>query len=560
LNTRISGSGVSDSFNYWFIRLRWVACIVALAMVLITIPGLHYLESETLKPLMAMIGILALSNLIYTYFLKKDILNDYLGEIQVVADLFILTLMLAYSGGIENPISFVYLFHIILSGILFNKVKCYSTVGLSFALFTLLALGDLYQLIPHYTLHIYPHGDLDAHHIHASHYPLYVWSMMGIQLAIQVLTAYFITAIMDRLRGEEKRSQEEQRRLQKVLEATEAGLIILNKDSWPIWHNNPIRKWVAVTDSNWDASILAWLQNIKVELDDVWESQTIIVVEREQFEAEGTKYVIQITIAPLIDDHGSTYQAVALIQDITDVKILESELIHGAKMASIGAMATGVAHEVGNPLASISTRLQLMQVDDSSEFLQESIPLLQNEIARIERIVHGISQFGRPSPNDWEPFSVNKIVQESIEIIKYHDLASTFKIDLDLDSTLPDIIIVRDQLKQAILNLLLNALESETDKKEISIQSYRSDRNIIIKFRDYGKGISSGAREKIFEPFFTTKNSGSGLGLFIVHQIIQAHSGLIEVESEPGQGTVFMVTLPVQTARKSNNMKVRRNS
>ncbi len=560
MNTRISGSGVSDSFNYWFIRLRWVACIVALAMVLITIPGLHYLESETLRPLMSLIAILALSNLIYTYFLKKDILNDYLGEIQVVVDLFILTLMLAYSGGIENPISFVYLFHIILSGILFSKVKCYSTVGLSFALFSLLALGDLYQIIPHYTLHIYPHGDLDAHHIHASHYPLYVWSMMGIQLAIQVLTAYFITAIMDRLRGEEKRSQEEQRRLQKVLEATEAGLIILNKDSWPIWHNNPIRKWVAVTDSNWDASILAWLQNIKVELDDVWESQTIIVVEREQFEAEGTKYVIQITIAPLIDDHGSTYQAVALIQDITDVKILESELIHGAKMASIGAMATGVAHEVGNPLASISTRLQLMQVDDSSEFLQESIPLLQNEIARIERIVHGISQFGRPSPNDWEPFSVNKIVQESIEIIKYHDLASTFKIDLDLDSTLPDIIIVRDQLKQAILNLLLNALESETDKKEISIQSYRSDRNIIIKIRDYGKGISSGAREKIFEPFFTTKNSGSGLGLFIVHQIIQAHSGLIEVESEPGQGTVFMVTLPVQTARKSNNMKVRRNS
>lgn len=560
MNTYIIGSTVTDSINHWIIRLRWIACIVALTVVLITIPGLNYLASSTLIPLLSLIGILAFSNLVYAYFLKKNILINYLGEIQIGADLIILSSMLVFSGGIENPFSFIYLFHIILSGILFSKAKCYGTVALSFAIFSFVALGDLYQILPHYTLHIYPHGDSVTQHIHASHYPLYVWSMMGIQLAILVLTAYFITAIMERLRNEEKRSQEEQQRLQRVLEATEAGLIILSKDAWPIWHNKPVQKWVASTGTDWDSAILGWIKSIQIELDDVWRSQTIIVKEREQFEANGTPYIIQITIAPLIDDEGKTYQVAALIQDITDVKAMESELIHGAKMASIGSMATGVAHEVGNPLASISTRLQLMIADDSRDFLLESIPLLQNEISRIERIVHGISQFGRPSPKSWEQFSVNKIIEESIEIVKYHNLASKFKIEVDLDPAIPEIVIVRDQLKQAVLNLLLNALEIETDTKEIHVKSYLSDHNIMIKFKDFGEGISASARDKVFEPFFSTKNSGSGLGLFIVNQIVQAHAGKIEVESEPGQGSVFIISLPIQAVRKTDNKKVRRVS
>lgn len=549
-----------ESIANWLIRLRWMACFVALVLILITILGLRYLDSETLWPLLGLVGVLALSNLLYSYLLKRELFIRNIGEIQIIADLVILTLMLIFSGGIENPLSFIYLFHVILSGILFNKAKCYGAVAVSFLTFSFLALGDLYGILPHYTLHIYPHDAMGEIHIHAAHYPLYVWSMMGIQLVVLVLTAYFITEIMERLRREEKRSQEEEQRLQGVLEATGAGLIILNKEFWPVWFNNPILKWIGIDAQDRILSVRDWIQNIQPELESVWHNKNIQVVEREQVEIAGQKRVVQITIAPLINEGGETFQVVALTQDITEIKIMEAEMIQAAKMASLGTMATGVAHEVGNPLASISARLQRMQENDTKDFLHESIPLLQKEILRIERIVHGISQFSQPSRDRWEKYSVNRIIRETVEIIKYHNLAKKFRVDVDLDDSLPDILMVRDQLKQAVLNLLLNALESETDQNTVKILSNLDNGRIVISIQDFGKGLTQDVQEKVFEPFFTTKARGSGLGLFIVNQIVQTHDGQIDVKSDPGKGTIFSIFLPIDTKRTAVNNTKRRTS
>jgi len=539
----------SIAINHWFIRLRWIASVVALLLILITIEWLHYLDQSTLKPLLFFVSLLVLSNIIYTYLIKKESYVKYVGEVQIVIDLIILTLMLIYSGGIENPLSFIYLFHVILSGILFDKKKCYSAVAVSFLAYAFMAIGDLYGFLPHFTLNIYPHTASSGLHIHTAHHALYVWSMLTIQFVVLVLTAYFITTIMDRLRIEEKRSIQEHQRLQSVLDATGAGLIILNTDLWPIWYNNPIKNWLQVDQYNWTETIIRWVEDIKSEIFEVINNQTTQVVEREQITETGLSQYFQITIAPLVDEKGETFQIVTLVQDITETKILESEMIHSAKMVTLGTMATGVAHEVGNPLASISARLHLLEEDHSQEYLEESIRLLQNEIKRIERIVRGISQFGRPSKESWKLHNINQIIKESFEIIKYHNLAKTFKIDLDLDESLPEIILVRDQIKQTFLNLILNALESKTDKKLIRIKSFRSQGYIKISFKDYGKGISSESKEKIFEPFFTTKSKGSGLGLFIVKQIIQAHGGHIDINSELDHGTIVTIALPIYTTR-----------
>lgn len=279
------GVAQSQYLNLWFIRLRWIASGVALALVFLTIKVLHYMEEEVLWPLVGLIGLLAITNLVYLYLMRKGRHPDRLKLIQIVWDLFILTLMLHYSGGIENPLSFVYLFHVILSGILLNKKRCYGVVVLAFLLYSSLAMLELNEVVPHYTLDIFPHKiaqtddmmatddqhDEHDHHsengIHAAHYPVYVWSMSLLTLFILLLTAYFITNIMTQLRAEETKSREERQRLEHVLQSTGAGLLILNESLKPIWFNEPAKNWLGLIEGNdgsKSAKLAAWLNDKEV--------------------------------------------------------------------------------------------------------------------------------------------------------------------------------------------------------------------------------------------------------------------------------------------------------
>ena len=154
----------------WFIRLRWTACAVAFLLVVLTIRVVHYLDKTTFWPLMALVAALAASNLVYTWLVRRDLFRRSLNEIQIVVDLLILTLMLHFSGGIENPLSFVFLFHVILSGILLSKRRSYGVVIFALILYSTLALVELNGVVAHYTLDIFPH-DSDKPHLEAVDMP-----------------------------------------------------------------------------------------------------------------------------------------------------------------------------------------------------------------------------------------------------------------------------------------------------------------------------------------------------------------------------------------------------
>ncbi|RMI08679.1 MAG: PAS domain-containing protein [Calditrichaeota bacterium] len=569
--------------NLWFIRLRWVACGVALVLVVLTIKVLHLLTEVTFWPLLGLIGLLAISNLVYTLFVKRRRFISHLREMQIVSDLVILTLMLHFSGGIENPLSFIYLFHVILSGILLEKKRCFAVVGLAFFLYTTLALTELYRVVPHYTLQIFPHALIEQHHtapeasapspdrehdpahspegekphhLHASHYPVYVSSMIILELFILTLTAYFITNIMDRLREEQQRTREERQRLEHVLQATGAGLLILDKQLRPIWFNEPIVQWFGAEITNRasvDETLREWIGYEDGVAAQTLRDGQIRSVEQERIDPEGHKQFFQVTVAPLIDPGGKIYQVVELIQDITEKKILEAEMIHAARVVTLGTMAAGIAHEVGNPLASMSTRLHLMTQKNDPEFLRQSVELIRKEIHRIERIVRGISQFGKPSQESWTLCRINQIISETVEMLRYHKSARQCQIHTQLDPNLPSTLGVRDQLKQAFINLGLNALEAMPRGGQLTITSGARKGNISIEFIDTGQGIEPEVLKKIFQPFYTTKEKGSGLGLFIVNHIIQAHGGRIDVETNPGEGTRFTVHLPIHRSRRVPN-------
>jgi len=475
--------------------------------------------------------------------------------------------MLQFSGGIENPLSFIYLLHVILSGILLSKIDCYKVVFIATFFYAAISIGELYEVLPHYTLLIYPHtteknienADLgtDTHQhneneqtlIHAAHYPLYVWSMIGLNFFLMLLTAYFITTIMERLRDEEKETQEKYQWLERVLKATGAGLLILNKDLSPEWLNSPIEKWLNLKDKNKKEQqniIDNWISGKNKEVLKTIEDGITRTIEFNRIIQSGQRQFFQITIAPMFNVSGEIYQIVELVQDITEKKIIEAEILHSSKMATVGTMAASIAHEVGNPLSSIATRLKLLEDKKDTNFIDESIPLLQREINRIKRIVRGISQFGKPEKEAWKTCQINSIITETVEMLKYHKTSKKCEIDLKLNNNLPPTLASHDQLKQVFLNLGLNAFEAMKDGGKLTIETDYNQGNIIINFNDTAVGIKKEFIEHIFTPFFTTKEQGSGLGLFIVKHIIQAHGGEIKTKSFIGKGTTFIIYLPIQ--------------
>ncbi|RMG67368.1 MAG: PAS domain-containing protein [Calditrichaeota bacterium] len=554
--------GDERALNIWFIRLRWIAIAVAILLINTTIFIFHYLSPEAFPPLMVLIGLLILSNLLYTFWLNSGKKTRYLPEIQIVADLFFLTAMLHYSGGIENPLTYLYIFHVILSGILLPQRRCYQIVFLGFFLYTLLAFSELFGTLPHYTLQIFPHTP-DHHHgamlpggagqpmelIHAAHYAPYVITASGLQFLVMLLTAFFITTVMAHLREAQRRTREQQQRLEKVLQATGAGLIIMDAGFRPLWYNQVVQHWFGEGHGETetpDTTLEQWVKQTRDSLETAFQQGKVISVEREQELEDHQTHVFQVTLAPVRDQKGDIYQVVELIQDITEKKFLEAEMLHAARMVTLGTMAAGIAHEVGNPLASISTRLQLMETEKDPAFIQASLRLLRKEIARIERIVRGVAQFGRAAPERWELCSVNQVLEETVEILKYHKLARDRCIQLNLDKSLKPILAVGDQLKQVFLNLGLNALEATDPGGQLIIQTRRRGSVLEIAFTDTGCGIAPEKMHAIFQPFYTTKPEGTGLGLFIAQHIVQAHGGSLNVESQPGKGSTFTIKLPIR--------------
>ncbi len=539
-------------FNLWFIKIRWLACTVSIALVVITIKALGYLEEEVFWPLVISVAFLVASNIIYTLLLRRRLLIWYLSEMQIVSDLVILTVMLHFSGGIENPIFLTYIFHVIIGGILLNRRKCYAIVIIASVLFVGMALLEMTDIVKHYTLIIFPHDEGGEELEHAAHKALYVWSTVGLQFIIMSLTAYFTTSIMDRLRSEERHARVVGQRLKRVLEASGAGFTILDRQLKPLWLNKQIRKWLGISQatSRQSPSILTeWIGGEKGPAVETLKDGRVRIVERQRIDSEGNKRFFQITVAPLLDSMGDVYQIVELTQDTTEQKLLEAEMMHSSKMAALGVMAAGVVHEVGNPLASISTRLRLMKEEHDEDFLQESIGLLENEISRIDKILHGVSQLARPVKAGWSTCRINSIVSETLDVLRLDRRAKDCTIQADLSKAVPETTGSRDELSQVFLNFGLNALEKMPHGGTLTVRTTASRGEIKVSFADTGEGMSKEVLSKIFTPFYTTKEDGLGLGLYISQNIINAHDGRIEIQSKPNVGTTIAVVLPVRAAK-----------
>lgn len=263
----------------------------------------------------------------------------------------------------------------------------------------------------------------------------------------------------------------------------------------------------------------------------------------------GKLFYTELLISPIIGPEGEVIGFLGSHRDITEKKHLEEQLVRSQKMESIGTLASGIAHEVGNPLTSISSLVQVIQRTTGDQFAREKLELVKDQITRISKIIRDLVDFSRPSNYERQETSVNKVLQDAVNMVAYGKKAKQIKFTLQLEEAISPLFIVPDQLVQVFLNILLNAVDAMDNRPgEITVRATTSDGKVYIIFKDTGKGIREEHLGKIFEPFFTTKGvgEGTGLGLWVSYGIIKNFNGDIKVASIVGKGTTFTVILPLQ--------------
>jgi two-component system NtrC family sensor kinase len=229
---------------------------------------------------------------------------------------------------------------------------------------------------------------------------------------------------------------------------------------------------------------------------------------------------------------------------------MQAHLFQAEKLASIGKLAAGVAHEINNPLTGILTNSSLMLEDLPPEDpKREDVQTIVNETLRCRKIVKGLLDFARQTKPLKQFLDLNQVVKRVLSLIENQASFRNIAISTDLDPNPPAVLADQDQIQQVFLNIVLNASEAMPQQGQLRISSRTLPREgaMEVRFQDNGPGIPPDVQDKILEPFFTTKSTGTGLGLSIAYGIVERHRGTLKVESAPGKGTTIVITLPTES-------------
>jgi two-component system, NtrC family, sensor kinase len=224
----------------------------------------------------------------------------------------------------------------------------------------------------------------------------------------------------------------------------------------------------------------------------------------------------------------------------------QARVIQQEKMAAFGLLAAGIAHEVGNPLAALSSLVQMLKRRGPDAYTAAKLDLAGRQLQRIERTVRELVDFSRPASSKVGRVRVAEVVEEALGIAKYYQRTKQRSITTDVPADLPAVVVMRDYLTQVVLNLVLNAIDATEDQGKVHVEAHVEDDRLILSVEDDGRGISLADRCRLFQPFFTTKPHGTGLGLFVSRQILEDVAGQLDYRSELGQGSTFIVRLPLE--------------
>jgi two-component system sensor histidine kinase HydH len=283
------------------------------------------------------------------------------------------------------------------------------------------------------------------------------------------------------------------------------------------------------------------------EIEDSQNRDAVIEKEIECTTSEGNSVPLEIGASRLKDEDEVFLGHVLLFKDLTEVRTLRREVARSQRLASVGRLAAGVAHEIRNPLSSIkgfATYFKERYPDRPDD--QQTADIMIQEVDRLNRVVGQLLEFAKPVPVKPKSISLQALLDDSVKLIKDHADEKSISILTRNNTPMDTVRIDPDRLNQVLLNLYLNAIDAMERGGELKvvISSDGQHRNVFIRVSDTGRGISRENLSKIFEPYFTTKSTGTGLGLAIAHNIIEAMGGKIYARSDQGKGTTFSIKIP----------------
>jgi signal transduction histidine kinase len=276
-----------------------------------------------------------------------------------------------------------------------------------------------------------------------------------------------------------------------------------------------------------------------------------IPAEVEVHNAEKGTYTM-VSTYPMFGPSGEVVASVHISQDITERRKMQERLMVTNRLASVGELAAGIAHEINNPLTGVLGFSELVLSADIPEAVRADVEVIHAEARRAADVVKNLLIFARRHHQERNAISINEVLNKVLALRAYEQKLNNVAIFADLDPNLPAICADNFQLQQVFLNIIINAeyfMTKAHGRGKLVIKSaYRPEERVIrVAFTDDGPGIAPGALSKLFDPFFTTKEvgQGTGLGLSISHGVIQSHGGRIWAESEAGKGATFIIELPL---------------
>ncbi len=272
-------------------------------------------------------------------------------------------------------------------------------------------------------------------------------------------------------------------------------------------------------------------------------------LEADLITQDGRRVPVAWALSGMQDEGGAVAAIVGVGRDLTLRRQLEAQLIQSAKMASLGVMAGGIAHEIRNPLGICSAAAQLMvEAPNERELQLECARRIHENIKRAALVIDNLLKFARPPEEQYQPVDLNHIIEEALALVSNQARNQHIRMHFEPNQVIPKVMANSNLLQQVFTNLLLNACHAMLEGGELEVQTLSNGEWVSVQFSDTGHGIKPEDIGKIFDPFYTTRpvGQGTGLGLPISYSIIQQHGGRINVESTVGIGTKFTVHLPIR--------------
>lgn len=515
-------------------RLRRYAAAGILAAAAVAV-AVGSFELGLLPQVGALAGALVLSNLVYARMKPERAELERHLLIQIIVDLCLLSALLFVSGGLANPLFPGLVFPVMLAVALVTQRAARAVTAFASVLFLVLAAIGAAGWVP-----TAPELSVGALAARAGVGIAMLWVTNGV--------GHSICALSREREREAARASGElhllNSELSMVADAVGDALFLWKDDQNVVWSNRRACADFGCGAEKQAPGCGAICPHRAVVLKAI---ATGAAAEQEKVvEKDGESRTLRARGVPLRGPSGAIDRVLLVVHDLTGERTMEAQLLQATKMGVLARATGAIAHELGNPLASLSTRVALLQQNQTAEFVQESAAVLNTQIARIQRLVRSVQRFGRSIEGDRGDCDLATVISDVLRKVQLDPRMRRVVLDIVVGDGLPPVSVGRDQLTQVVLNLVINAAEAMPDGGTLKIGAGSGEGFVRLRIEDDGIGIPMQMRQNLFRPIESSKENGSGLGLFLSRWIVTEAGGDIRVLDASPKGTIFELDLRTQ--------------